>query len=141
MNSLRYDRRIELLLFGMQPDADLSQIAGVTDRIDHRDGTKGLIFGLQISRNEIWGKAIEALIDKLGGETRVSMLLDTLRPRRRIMSIWYPANSPYQENNGFHAASIGLLARLCLELDVGVLDFDPTNASHFNDGYDDHTVS
>lgn len=133
MNPLRDDRRVELKLFGIQADTDLSQVSDITHRIEHRDGTIGIVFGLRMTARKIWSDAVRDLIDQLGGETRVIALMDGLAPSRRTIAIRFPCNSPYQENNGWDRDGVDLMARLRVELDIDFVDFDPANASHFDE--------
>ncbi len=140
MNPLQDDRRVELKLFGIQADTDLSQVSDVTHRIEHRDGTIGIVFGLSIEARTVWSDAVRELIDRLGGEARVMALMDALAPSRRTIAIYFPCNSPYQENNGWDRHGLDLMARLRVELDVNLVDFDPSNVSHFDNSYGAETV-
>ncbi|HEU0311472.1 MAG TPA: hypothetical protein VFR36_09670 [Sphingomicrobium sp.] len=135
MTYVEKDRRVELELFGFQGESQ--QILPSGGRlIAHRDGSTGWVMPSALESNETWADAVERLIISLGGEDVVSGLIESLNPQRRTVVIHVPFDSPYQENNGLTAATVQLLARLGLELDVGPLDFDPRNPTHLADGYD-----
>jgi hypothetical protein len=127
------DRRIELKLFGFSTEPENLPSGGRT--IAHADGSMGWVRPYPLSSDEIWGDTIARLIEELGGENEVSNLIGSLNPQRACLAIFAPFDSPYQENNGLTAATVQLIARLGLELDVVPLDFDQRNATHLASGY------
>ena len=135
MSYLEQDRRVELKLFGLNGDIPQTLPSGGR-LIVHRDGRQGWIIQSPLSANETWSTAFERFVASLGGEEVLSELIDRLDPQRKIAAIFAPFDSPYQENNGFTAATVQLLARIGLELDVVPLDFDPRNPTHLADGYE-----
>ena len=129
MSCVERDRRVELKLLGFQLHG--RQVLPAGGRIiRHRDGSTGWIRSSDLSVNETWANAIHRLLISLGGEKAVSRLIETLKPERKIVAIYVPFDSPYQENNGVIAEVVQMLASLRLDLDVSPLDFDPRNPSH-----------
>lgn len=78
-----------------------------------------------------WDDAVEGLIDGMGGPDAVARVKNQVMPKAAWLRLALPIiGSPWQESGGLGTGMLSTLARLELDFDTSVFDYDPRRATH-----------